>query len=162
LGLEVGRNTGVAQMGALGFLLMNSPTIGAAYEALVRYGHHYVPAWVLSMDATGNEAALMFSEGIPLAPFQVFAHDVVFAALATRWKTGARLARGAPVPRTRTFASLPRKILRRRFVRLRRSGRQDCLPSIVSRRTAPVRRSRDGKARRADLCASHSLRSVAR
>jgi len=95
LGLEVGRNTGVAQMGALGFLLMNSPTIGAAYDALVRYGHHYIPAWILSMEATGNEAALAFSEGIPLAPFQVFAHEVVFAALDTH----ARALRGGkPVP----------------------------------------------------------------
>lgn len=87
LGLEVGRNTGVAQMGALGFLLMNSPTIGAAYDALVRYGHHYIPAWILSMESGRNEAALSFSEGIPLAPFRVFAHEVMFAALDNHGRT---------------------------------------------------------------------------
>jgi AraC-like DNA-binding protein len=95
LGLHVGRNTGIAQMGALGFLLQNSPTVGAAFEALVRYGRPIIPAWDLSLERSGPRATLTFAEAIPLAPFRQFAHEVVLTAVDNQTRT---LYGGRPVP----------------------------------------------------------------
>lgn len=95
LGLYVGRNTGIAQMGALGFLLQNSPTIGAALEALMRYGRPILPAWDLSLERTGATATITYAEAIPLAPFQQFAHEVVLTAMDSQTRA---LNGGKPVP----------------------------------------------------------------
>lgn len=87
LGLHVGRNTGIAQMGVLGFLLQNSPTIGAALDALIRFSRAVIPAFRLTLERNGREASLLFEEVIPLAPFQRFAYEVLLAAIERQTRT---------------------------------------------------------------------------
>lgn len=87
LGLYVGRNTGIAQMGVLGFLIQNSLTIGAALDALIRYGPAVLPAWKLSLERDGDMATLVVEEVIPLDPFKRFAYEVILASIDRQTRT---------------------------------------------------------------------------
>jgi AraC-like DNA-binding protein len=80
LGIHIGRNTGIAQMGVLGFLLQNSPTLGAALDATLRYSRAMAPAWDFTLIRNGDVSALTFAESMPLAHLSRFAHEVVLAA----------------------------------------------------------------------------------
>jgi len=95
LGLYIGRNTGVAQMGVLGFLLQNSPTLGAALDATLRYCRAIAPAWSFSAEIHGDVGSLTFAEQMPMAPLQRFAHEVILAAFDTQSRT---LYGGRPLP----------------------------------------------------------------
>ncbi len=81
LGLHVGRNTGIGQMGAIGFLLQNSPTIGAALAALIEYEASVVPGWDFTLDVEGDQATLTLAETIPMNPLREFAHEVTLATI---------------------------------------------------------------------------------
>lgn len=81
IGLDVGRNTGLAQMGVIGFLVQNSATIGAALDALMRYGAALIPAFHLVLERAGETATLTFEEAIPLDPFRRLSHEVLLASL---------------------------------------------------------------------------------
>lgn len=87
LGLYVGRNTGIAQMGVLGFLIQNSPTIGAALDALIRFSPAVLPAWKLSLERDGNLATLVIEENIPLDPFKRFSYEVFLASIDRQTRT---------------------------------------------------------------------------
>lgn len=87
LGLYIGRNTGVAQMGVLGFLLQNSPTLGAALDATLRYNRAIAPAWDFLLEVSGGVGSISFAEAMPMAPLERFAHEVVLAAFDTQSRT---------------------------------------------------------------------------
>jgi AraC-like DNA-binding protein len=105
LGIHVGKNTGIAQMGVLGFLLPNSPTLGAALDAILRYGTTIAPAWDLQVTMRHETAILSFSPTLPFGPLTVFAHEVMLAAFDTHARS---LYGGRAVPVTRLEFPFPR------------------------------------------------------
>jgi AraC-like DNA-binding protein len=84
LGLDVGRNTGVAQTGMTGFLVQQSPSLRAAMQAVIRFSSLLAPGWDFSIAENGPIATLTVSEGIPMGPFRVFATDMVLASFDTQ------------------------------------------------------------------------------
>lgn len=87
LGLYVGHNTGIAQMGVLGFLLQNSRTIGDALGAMIRFGPAVLPAWRIDLERGEDTAAMVIHEAIPLEPFQRFAYEVFLASIDRQTRT---------------------------------------------------------------------------
>lgn len=84
LGLDVGRNTGIPQMGVLALAILSSPTLGAALEVAIRYNRVLAPAWQLELRVEGDRAIFSAREGIPLAPFALFSTEVVLVAFDTQ------------------------------------------------------------------------------
>jgi AraC-like DNA-binding protein len=84
LGIHVGRNTGVAQMGVVGFALMNSPTLGAALELGIRYSGCLLPGWDFGMKVEGDVGTFTITPTIPMGRLTVFAHEFVLAAFDTQ------------------------------------------------------------------------------
>ncbi|HVU02413.1 MAG TPA: AraC family transcriptional regulator [Polyangiaceae bacterium] len=103
LGLAVGKNTGFSQLGVLGFLIQNSPTIGAAFEACCRYGQGITPGWEFSLDVTDDVATLTIDETLPMDPFRVFAVECVLSSFDAQ----ARALLRRPVPVRRVFLPFP-------------------------------------------------------
>jgi AraC-like DNA-binding protein len=95
LGLHIGRNIGLSQMGVVGFLYQNCPTLGAALEASRRYVSAFAPAWEFEITRRGDVAALTFREALPLESLRRTAHEIMLAA----WDTQTRaLAGNLPIP----------------------------------------------------------------
>lgn len=87
LGLECGNNIRVAQMGPLGLALMNSASVGAALEALLRHSHSLMPAFDLSLHVDGGRAVLRATETLSLDPFRVFSTEVLLASMIVQART---------------------------------------------------------------------------
>jgi len=115
LGIDVGRNTGLAQMGVVGFVLSNSATLGAALDAGIRYSAALAPAWDFSLDVNGPVATLTVEETIPMNPFRMYANESVLSAFDTQARALAR--RPLPVRRVRfPFPEPPHsRVYRERF-----------------------------------------------
>jgi AraC-like DNA-binding protein len=105
LGLDVGRNTGVAQMGVLGLALMNSPTIGEALQLTLRHYRTIAPVWELDVAIEGKTAILSAREAIPLTPFLTFATEVLLVAFDQQGR--ALFGRSLPIQRLRLAYSRP-------------------------------------------------------
>jgi AraC-like DNA-binding protein len=84
LGLDCGHNIRVAQMGPLGLALMNSASVGAALEALLRHSHSLMPAFDLSLRVEGERAILRATETLSLDPFRVFSIEVLLASMSVQ------------------------------------------------------------------------------
>lgn len=95
LGLDVGRNLGIGQMGALGFLMQNAPTLGTALEAALHYTSALAPGWQLQLERAGATSAITFSETLPLGSLRAFAHEILLASFDAhaRFLSGRR-----PIP----------------------------------------------------------------
>jgi AraC-like DNA-binding protein len=115
LGIDVGRNTGLAQMGVVGFVLSNSPTLGAALDAGIRYSAALAPGWDFSLDVSGPVATLTVEETIPMNPFRTYAHESVLASFDTQARALAR----RPLPVRRVAFPFPEpphaRVYRERF-----------------------------------------------
>jgi len=101
LGLHVGKNTGLAQMGIVGFVLQNCPTVGAALETGLRYSGFTAPGWEFALAVNGPVATLTVMKTVGTGKYRSFAYEVVLAT----WDTQARALSGRPLPVIR--ASLP-------------------------------------------------------
>jgi len=84
LGLDCGQNIRVAQMGPLGLALMNSASVGAALEALLRHSHSLMPAFDLSLHVEADRAMLRATETLSLDPFRVFSTEVLVASMSVQ------------------------------------------------------------------------------
>jgi AraC-like DNA-binding protein len=84
LGLDCGNNIRVAQMGPLGLALMNSASVGAALEALLRHSHSLMPAFDLALRVEGTRGILCATETLSLDPFRVFSTEVLLASISVQ------------------------------------------------------------------------------
>jgi AraC-like DNA-binding protein len=84
LGLRVGKNIGVARMGPLGFLLPNTPTLGAALNAMIHYSAAVAPIFRLSLDRRDERSTLTLAPTLPMGGLLRFGHEVTLAALLTQ------------------------------------------------------------------------------
>jgi len=114
LGLHVGRNTGMAQMGVVGFVLQNSPTLGAALETGLRYSNITAPGWNFSLDVKGAVATLTVAETIPVGRHRVFAYEEVLASFDTQ----ARALSGRVLPVRAVRFPFPEPTHSREYARL--------------------------------------------
>ena len=94
LGLDVGCNIHFPQMGALGLALMSSPTAGDALQASIRYARLLSPALDFAMQVDADRGTFTVREVLPLAPYHVFATEMVLAAF---YGQGSALI-GGPLP----------------------------------------------------------------
>jgi AraC-like DNA-binding protein len=99
IGLDLGANIGLAQMGVLGLALLSSPTLGAALEMLLRYYRTLVPAFDMSLRIARDRAVLTVREAIPLKPFDALATEALVVAIATQAR--ALLGRSLPLRASR-------------------------------------------------------------
>ena len=104
LGIEVGRNLGVAQTGVMGLALMTSRTIGDALGLWLKYAPVLAPAWDLSLVIEPPSAFLTVREAIPRRPFEVFATELLLGGMDT---IGRQLFGGA-LPVRRVQLAYPR------------------------------------------------------
>ncbi len=83
LGMEVGKNLGVAQTGVLGLALMASRTIGDALDLWLQYVPVLAPSWDLSLSIEPPSAFIIVREAIPRRPFEVYATELLLSSLDT-------------------------------------------------------------------------------
>jgi AraC-like DNA-binding protein len=103
LGLYVGLNTGIGQLGAAGFLIQNSPTMSAAFAVMQKYSAQIAPAWEFKIERGETLSSFTCTEAIPLHPRE-FAHEVVLTA----WDHQTRgLNGGRPLPVRRVQLPFP-------------------------------------------------------
>jgi AraC-like DNA-binding protein len=94
LGLYVGRNTGLAQMGMVGFVVQHSPTVGAALETFFRYSGFTAPGWEFDLGVDGPVATLTIIKTVDTGKYRIFAYEAILAAFDTQ----ARALIGRPFP----------------------------------------------------------------
>jgi AraC-like DNA-binding protein len=70
LGLDVGYNIGLPQMGPLALSLLSSPTLGAALETFLRFAPRLLPCFELEMRTDDTRCCVIIREAIPLEPFR--------------------------------------------------------------------------------------------
>lgn len=73
LGLDVGLNTGLPQMGPVALGLLSSPTLSAAVDTLLRFAPSLLPCFDLELRSESASACIVVREAIPLEPFRAFA-----------------------------------------------------------------------------------------
>lgn len=86
LGLDAGKNIGLAQMGVLGLALMNSATVGAALDVFLRYHRAVAPAWDFEVRRAGDDVVVDVREAFNLAPHSEFAIEMLLGALYVQGK----------------------------------------------------------------------------
>jgi AraC-like DNA-binding protein len=104
LGWDVGKKTGIPQMGVLALAIISSSNLAEAMATVMQYGRSLAPAWDLNLEIAGDSAVFVAQETIQL-PFRRFSTEVLLLAFDTQAR--ALLGRPLPVRRIRVAADRP-------------------------------------------------------
>ncbi len=104
LGFDVGKKTGIPQMGVLALAIISSSNVAEAMATVVQYGRALAPCWDLAIEIDGERALFVAQETIHL-PFRRFSTEVLLLSFDTQARS--LLGRALPVRRIRIASDKP-------------------------------------------------------
>jgi AraC-like DNA-binding protein len=100
LGLDVGKNTGIPQMGVMALAILSSSNLAEAMATVMQYGRSLAPAWDFNLEVQGDRAVFSAQETIFL-PYRRFSTEVMLLSFDTQ----ARSLLGRALPVRQIFVS---------------------------------------------------------
>ena len=111
LGLDVGHNTGLPQMGPVALGLLSSPTLRAALDTLLRFAPALLPCFDLQLRTESNSACVVVRDAIPLEPFR----SVATESFLMGFQQQSRALYGRPFPLRQLRLDYPAPVYSERY-----------------------------------------------